>query len=62
MSETKNQEGELRKPISMRLSSEGMKLLEGLTKKLGVNRTAVIEMAIRQIAEKENVAAQKKHL
>ncbi len=42
-------------PISMRISSEGGEIMDALAKKLGVNRTSVVEMAIRRMAEQENV-------
>jgi predicted transcriptional regulator len=45
-------------PTAFRLSNKGRGLLAALAEKLGVNQTAVVEMAIRQMAEKEKVEAQ----
>lgn len=46
-----------RKPTSIRLSSEADRLLDVLAKKLGLKRSAVMEMAIRKLAEQENADA-----
>ena len=40
---------------NVRLTAEGKRLLDELTKKLGVSQAAIIEMAIRKFAEQENV-------
>jgi len=40
---------------SIRLTPEAKDLIERLSQKLGINQTSVIEMAIRVLAEKENV-------
>jgi len=40
---------------SMRLTPEAKRLLEKLAKKLGVSRTAVMEMAVRRMAEVEKI-------
>lgn len=48
---------ELKKPISMRLSGEGLELITAIGKKFGVNRTAVIEMAVRKMAEQEGITS-----
>ena len=40
---------------SMRLTPEASRLLEKLAKKLGVSRTAVMEMAVRRLAEVEKI-------
>jgi predicted DNA-binding protein len=40
---------------SIRLTPEAKELVERLSKKFGINQTSVIEMAIRVLAEKENV-------
>jgi biotin operon repressor len=40
---------------SMRLSPLAILLLEKLAKKLGLSRTAVVEMAVRRLAEAERV-------
>ena len=42
---------------SVRLTPEAKELIERLSKKLGINQTSVIEMAIRVLAEKEKVIA-----
>lgn len=44
-----------RKPTSIRLSAEADRLLDVLAKKLGLKRSAVMEMAIRKLAEQEHV-------
>jgi predicted DNA-binding protein len=43
------------KQTSIRLTPEAKELIERLSKKFGINQTSVIEMAIRVLAEKENV-------
>ena len=40
---------------SITLSHQAKELREKLAVKLGINKTAVIEMAIRKLAEKENI-------
>lgn len=40
---------------SIRLSTEAKALIESLSQKLGVNQSAVLEMAVRLMAEKEKV-------
>ena len=40
---------------SIRLTEDAKKLIESLSEKLGVNQTAVIEMAVRKLAEIEKV-------
>jgi predicted transcriptional regulator len=40
---------------SIRYTPEAKRLLELLAKKLGVSQTAVVEMAIREFAEKRGV-------
>jgi hypothetical protein len=42
-------------PTSMRLSQEGMLLAQELAKKFGVTKSAVMEMALRALAEKEGL-------
>jgi hypothetical protein len=42
-------------PISIRISPQAETLRAALAVKLGVNKSAVIEMAIRQMARRENV-------
>jgi predicted DNA-binding protein len=38
---------------SIRISEEAKTLLEELSKKLGVSKTAIIELAVRDMAKKE---------
>ncbi len=40
---------------SIRLSSEAKRLLAALAQKLGINKTAVMEIAIRRLAEQERL-------
>lgn len=40
---------------SVRLTPEATQLLKDLAQKLGVSQTAIIEMAIRKLAQQENV-------
>ncbi len=47
-------------PTAFRLSEKARALLAALAEKLGVNQTAVVEMAIRQMAERERVEAAEK--
>jgi hypothetical protein len=42
-----------RHPRSFRLSREGDRLLEQLSVLLGVNRTGVVELALRALAKRE---------
>lgn len=44
--------------ISFRLSPEAIELIKALAKKLGVSQAAVMEIAIRKLAESENVQGQ----
>jgi len=43
-------------PISIRISPQAEALRATLAAKLGVNKSAVIEMAIRQMAAREKVS------
>lgn len=43
------------KPTSIRLSEEGKQLRKLLAKKLGLSESAVVELAIRKLAETERV-------
>ncbi len=43
------------KQTNVRLSSEAIRLLIELTKKLGISQAAILEIAIRRLAEQENV-------
>lgn len=42
-------------PSSMRLSDEGRRLQKALAEKLGISQRAVIELALRDLAKKEDV-------
>ena len=42
-------------PSSMRLSDEGRRLQKALAEKLGVTQRAVLELALRELAKKQNV-------
>lgn len=44
-----------RKQRSIRLTTDARRLLELLAARLGLNQTAVIELAIRRLAEGEGV-------
>jgi hypothetical protein len=46
-----------KKQTSLRLSTEARTLQEALARKLGLSLTAIIEMAVRQLAERYNVKA-----
>jgi predicted DNA-binding protein len=43
------------KPTSIRLSEEGKQLPKLLAKKLGLSESAVVELALRRLAELEGV-------
>jgi hypothetical protein len=43
------------KQTNVRLSSEAIRLLTELTKKLGVSQAAILEIAIRRLAEQEKI-------
>ena len=45
-------------PTSLRLSPEAKRLLVALAERLGISQTAVVEIAIREKAERENVRCQ----
>ena len=44
-----------KEPISFRLTPEAIRLIQELAKKLGVSQAAVLEMAVRKLAEQEKV-------
>lgn len=46
------------KQTSLRLTPEAMALLKELARKLGVTQAAIIEMAIREFADKRDVKYQ----
>ena len=48
-----------RKPTSIRLSIEGKRLQQALADKLGLSASAVIELALRRLAEQEGIAREK---
>lgn len=45
-----------KRATSMRLSPTADRLIEALSKKLGVSKSAVMEMAVRAFAEQHSVA------
>ena len=53
--EARGQMDKKTKPTSLRLSEEGKQLRKLLAKKLGLSESAVIELAIRKLAEREGV-------
>jgi len=48
-----------KKTVSFRLSGIARVLLGRLSEKKGINQTAIIEMLIREMAERENVSVTK---
>ena len=44
------------RPTSLRLSEDGKQLRKLLAKKLGLSESAVVELAIRKLAEREGVS------
>lgn len=46
---------EKKRPTAVRLTPEAYRLIGELAAKLGVSRTAVIELAIRRLAEREGI-------
>jgi len=45
----------VKKHISYRISEEGKQLIKALAQRLGVSETAIVEMAVREMAEKRGV-------
>ncbi len=45
----------MKKSMSIRISSEAKELLLKLVQHLGISQTAVLELAIRQLAKQENL-------
>jgi hypothetical protein len=45
----------VKKHTSYRISDEGKRLIKLLAQRLGVSETAVVEMAVREMAEKRGV-------
>lgn len=50
-----------KKKRSFTLSEEADRLLEATARKLGVSKTAILEIAIREKAERERVAVSHPH-
>jgi len=48
-----------KKPTSIRLSVEGKRLQKALADKLGLSESAVIELALRRLAEQEGIEREK---
>lgn len=46
---------ENRIPRTIRLTPAAQKLLDGLSQRLGLNKTAIIELAVRRLAASEGV-------
>lgn len=44
-----------KRSTSMRLSPTAERLIEALSKKLGVSKSAVMELAVRAFAEQQNI-------
>lgn len=49
-------------PTGMRLSEDALHLMDQLAQKLGIDRTSVVEIAVRRFAEIEEIKATKKEL
>lgn len=47
--------GSGKKPTTVRLSAEAQRLLALLSERDGISKTAVLELAIRQMAQREGV-------
>jgi predicted transcriptional regulator len=45
----------MKHPTSYRLSAEALRLIDQLATKLGLGKTAVLELAIRKLAEREGL-------
>lgn len=46
---------DVKRPTSIRLSPEAQALIQKLRQNLGVSQSAVLELAIRRLAELENI-------
>jgi predicted DNA-binding protein len=44
-----------KRQTSIRMSQEAKRLLEKISKQLGISQSAVIEISIRQLAKKEKI-------
>jgi len=53
-----NEGVEDKKQVGIKLSSDARKLREGLARKLGVDKTAVVELAIREKAARDGVTVE----
>jgi hypothetical protein len=42
-----------KEPISFRLTPEAIRLIKEMAKRLGVSQAAVVELAVRKLAEQE---------
>lgn len=47
------QDRENRHAVSMRFTPEAMRLLDAMSRDMGISRTAVVELAIREKAKKD---------
>ncbi len=47
-----------KKPTTIRLSAEARRLLDALSEQLGISHTAIIELAIREKAQREGANRQ----
>ena len=47
--------GDDKKQVGIKLTAEARRLRAALARKLGVDQTAVVELAIRQMAQREDV-------
>jgi hypothetical protein len=45
-----------KKPTSIRLSPDAIELRRALSAKLGIDQTAIVELAIRRLAEAEGIS------
>ena len=43
-------------PFNSRLSAEGLRILEAISKQTGVSRSGVIEMILREEAKRRNIS------
>ena len=53
--ETATKNGTGKKPVGLNLSAEARRLMADLADKKGVSKTGVVEMAIREMAEREGL-------
>ena len=50
-----------KKHTSYRISEEGKQIIGLLARRLGVNETSVVEMAVREMAEKRGIKGEQEH-